>query len=84
MCFLFQGDGNIRYYEIVDQSPYVYYLSEYLSSSPQRGLGELYTNLINLHWLEREIVDQSPYVYYLSEYLSSSPQRGLGELYTLT
>ena len=69
----------------MDQSLYVYYLSEYLSSSPQRGLGELlYTNLINLHWSEREIVDQSPYVYYLSEYLSSSPQRGLGELYTLT
>ena len=24
---------------------------------PQRGLGELYTNLINLHWSEREIAE---------------------------
>ncbi|XP_041355950.1 coronin-2B-like isoform X3 [Gigantopelta aegis] len=34
-----KGDGNIRYYEIVDESPYIHYLSEYMSSSPQRGLG---------------------------------------------
>lgn len=34
-----KGDGNIRYYEITDGEPYIHYLSEYKSSSPQRGLG---------------------------------------------
>jgi len=33
-----KGDGNIRYYEIVDESPYIHYLSEFKSSTPQRGL----------------------------------------------
>jgi coronin-1B/1C/6 len=33
-----KGDGNIRYYEIVDDAPHVHYLSEYKSSSPQRGM----------------------------------------------
>ncbi|CAF2672478.1 unnamed protein product [Rotaria sp. Silwood2] len=35
-----KGDGNIRYYELTDQSePYLYCLSEYKSASPQRCLG---------------------------------------------
>lgn len=34
-----KGDGNIRYYEIVDEAPYLYFLSEYKSSTPQRGMG---------------------------------------------
>ncbi|CAF2039673.1 unnamed protein product [Rotaria magnacalcarata] len=35
-----KGDGNIRYYELTDQcEPYLYFLSEYKSSSPQRCLG---------------------------------------------
>jgi len=33
-----KGDGNIRYYEMVDESPYVHYLSEFKSSTPQRGM----------------------------------------------
>jgi len=33
-----KGDGNIRYYEIVDEAPYFYYLSEYKSATPQRGM----------------------------------------------
>jgi len=33
-----KGDGNIRYYEIVDEAPYFFYLSEYKSNVPQRGL----------------------------------------------
>lgn len=33
-----KGDGNIRYYEIVDEAPYVYFLTEYKSASPQRGM----------------------------------------------
>lgn len=32
-----KGDGNIRYYEIVDEAPYIYFLSEYKSATPQRG-----------------------------------------------
>ncbi|KAJ9598006.1 hypothetical protein L9F63_026890, partial [Diploptera punctata] len=34
-----KGDGNIRYYEVVDQSPWLHYLNQFLSGSPQRGLG---------------------------------------------
>ncbi|KAK5650758.1 hypothetical protein RI129_001787 [Pyrocoelia pectoralis] len=34
-----KGDGNIRYYEIVDESPYMHFLSQFLSGNPQRGLG---------------------------------------------
>jgi coronin-1B/1C/6 len=33
-----KGDGNIRYYEIVDENPYIHFLSEYKSATPQRGL----------------------------------------------
>eukprot|EP01114_Cavostelium_apophysatum_P010861 TRINITY_DN24_c0_g1_i1.p1 TRINITY_DN24_c0_g1~~TRINITY_DN24_c0_g1_i1.p1 ORF type:complete len:451 (-),score=132.88 TRINITY_DN24_c0_g1_i1:101-1453(-) len=33
-----KGDGNIRYYEIVDEAPYIHYLSEYKSNTPQRGM----------------------------------------------
>ncbi|XP_067652931.1 coronin-2B-like isoform X3 [Haliotis asinina] len=36
-----KGDGNIRYYEITDDSSYFYYLSEYMSSSPQKGFGRM-------------------------------------------
>mgnify|MGYP002712298191 CR=1 FL=1 len=34
-----KGDGNIRYYELVDEAPYIYYLTEFKSNSPQRGMG---------------------------------------------
>jgi len=34
-----KGDGNIRYYEVVDESPYVYFLTEFKSATPQRGMG---------------------------------------------
>jgi coronin-1B/1C/6 len=36
-----KGDGNIRYYELVDEDPYLYFLSEYKSSTPQRGMGAI-------------------------------------------
>jgi len=36
-----KGDGNIRYYEMVDEAPYFHFLSEYKSSSPQIGMGIL-------------------------------------------
>ncbi|KAG8331077.1 hypothetical protein J6590_048517 [Homalodisca vitripennis] len=36
---MLHGDGNIRYYEMVDQAPYIHFLSQFISGSPQRGLG---------------------------------------------
>uniref|UniRef100_A0A3P9LKM5 Coronin n=1 Tax=Oryzias latipes TaxID=8090 RepID=A0A3P9LKM5_ORYLA len=34
-----QGDGNIRYFEITTEKPYVQYLTEFRSPAPQKGLG---------------------------------------------
>ncbi|KAI3353098.1 hypothetical protein L3Q82_019666, partial [Scortum barcoo] len=34
-----KGDGNIRYYEISSEKPYIHYLTEYRSHIPQKGLG---------------------------------------------
>ncbi|XP_072020536.1 coronin-2B-like isoform X2 [Amphiura filiformis] len=34
-----KGDGNMRYFEILDEKPYIYYLNEFQTSSPQRGFG---------------------------------------------
>ncbi|XP_055629932.1 coronin-1A-like isoform X2 [Toxorhynchites rutilus septentrionalis] len=34
-----KGDGNIRYYELVDEAPYVHYLNQFLSGQPQKALG---------------------------------------------
>ncbi|XP_075230829.1 coronin-2B-like isoform X2 [Lycorma delicatula] len=34
-----KGDGNIRYYEVVEEAPWIHFLNQYLSGSPQRGLG---------------------------------------------
>lgn len=37
---LFQGDGNIRYYEVITEKPYLQYLTEFRSPAPQKGLGK--------------------------------------------
>jgi len=34
-----KGDGNVRYYELLDEHPYVFYLSQFISGAPQRGFG---------------------------------------------
>uniref|UniRef100_A0A668A1K9 Coronin n=1 Tax=Myripristis murdjan TaxID=586833 RepID=A0A668A1K9_9TELE len=34
-----KGDGNIRYYEITQEKPFVHYLTEYRSLMPQKGMG---------------------------------------------
>jgi len=47
-----KGDGNIRYYEVVDNEPYIYPLSEYSSSSPQRGMGLLPKRACNVSTCE--------------------------------
>jgi len=33
-----KGDGNIRYYEMVEESPYIHFLSDFKSSTPQLGM----------------------------------------------
>uniref|UniRef100_A0A8C5K159 Coronin n=1 Tax=Jaculus jaculus TaxID=51337 RepID=A0A8C5K159_JACJA len=35
-----KGDGNIRYYEISTEKPYLSYLMEFRSPAPQKGLGK--------------------------------------------
>ena len=34
-----KGEGTIRYYEIVDEYPYIYYLNQFISGQPQKALG---------------------------------------------
>eukprot|EP01137_Pigoraptor_chileana_P024083 Opistho-2@91464 len=34
-----KGDGNIRYFEIVEEAPWAHFLTEFKSNAPQRGLG---------------------------------------------
>jgi len=36
-----KGDGNIRFYEITNEDPYIHYLSEFKSKDPQSGLAVL-------------------------------------------
>jgi len=43
-----KGDGNIRYYEVVDEAPYIHYLTEFKSSTPQRGMGMLPKRAVNV------------------------------------
>lgn len=33
-----KGDGNIRYYELVNEAPYIHYIADYKSSTPQLGM----------------------------------------------
>uniref|UniRef100_A0A8B9LBN5 Coronin n=1 Tax=Astyanax mexicanus TaxID=7994 RepID=A0A8B9LBN5_ASTMX len=35
-----KGDGNIRYYEVTTEKPYLQYLMEFRSPAPQKGLGK--------------------------------------------
>ncbi|XP_046436706.1 coronin-2B isoform X2 [Neodiprion pinetum] len=34
-----KGDGNIRYYEVANEAPWLHFLSQFISGNPQRGLG---------------------------------------------
>jgi len=43
-----KGDGNIRYYEIVDEAPYIHYLTEFKSATPQRGMAMLPKRAVNV------------------------------------
>ena len=48
-----QGDGNIRYYEISTEKPYLSYLMEFRSPAPQKGLGKGAPGLPRLLHYER-------------------------------
>jgi len=43
-----KGDGNIRYYEVVDEAPYIHYLTEFKSNTPQRGMCMLPKRSVNV------------------------------------
>ncbi|XP_077097983.1 coronin-2B [Siphateles boraxobius] len=43
-----KGDGNIRYYEVSAERPFIHFLSEYRSTSPQRGLGVMPKRGLNI------------------------------------
>ncbi|XP_063906884.1 coronin-2B-like isoform X2 [Zophobas morio] len=47
-----KGDGNIRYYEITAEPPYIHFLSQFLSGNPQRGLGFMPKRGLNIHTCE--------------------------------
>lgn len=47
-----KGDGNIRYYEVVDDAPYIHYLSEFKSSTPQKGACALPKRSVNVNECE--------------------------------
>jgi coronin-2 len=34
-----KGDGSIRYYEITSEAPFCYYINQFMTGFPQRGLG---------------------------------------------
>ena len=34
-----KGDGSIRYYELSDEHPYCFYINQFMTEHPQRGLG---------------------------------------------
>jgi len=47
-----KGDGNIRYYEMVDEKPWQFSLSEYKSNEPQRGVAFLPKRAVNVSQVE--------------------------------
>ncbi|CAF1589274.1 unnamed protein product [Rotaria sp. Silwood1] len=43
-----KGDSAIRYFEYTPEAPYIHYLSTYLSSDPQRGIGVMPKRGLNI------------------------------------
>jgi len=43
-----KGDGNVRYFEIVDDKPFLYGLSEYKSAVPQKGMTMVPKRALNI------------------------------------
>jgi len=36
-----KGDGNVRYYEVIDEDPFLFFLNDYKAKDPQTGLAAL-------------------------------------------
>lgn len=53
-----KGDGNIRYYELVDEAPYIHYLNQFLSGQPQVRVVAI-KQLININSMSR-LYNQMP------------------------
>lgn len=47
-----KGEGCIRYYEIVDEPPYIYYLNQFISGQPQKALGWMPKRGLNVNACE--------------------------------
>jgi len=47
-----KGDGNIRYYEMVDEKPWQFLLTEYKSNEPQRGVAFVPKRAVNVTQVE--------------------------------
>ncbi|XP_004208361.2 coronin-6 isoform X1 [Hydra vulgaris] len=47
-----KGDSNIRYYELVNEKPYFYYIDTYTTNAPQRGLGAIPKRNVNVNICE--------------------------------
>lgn len=47
-----KGEGTIRYYEIVDEHPYIYYLNQFISGQPQKALGWMPKRALNVNTCE--------------------------------
>lgn len=47
-----KGDGNIRYFEMVDEKPWQFVLSEYKSNDPQRGVAFAPKRAVNVSQVE--------------------------------
>lgn len=66
-----KGDGSIRYYEIVDEAPYIHYLNQFLSGHPQ----------VSVNWLFVRRPGISKYQllnpFLLQKALGYMPKRGL-------
>merc|ERR1711916_52747 len=43
-----KGDGNIRYYELVDEDPFICYISDYSSSDSQKGMCSVGKRSVNV------------------------------------
>jgi len=47
-----KGDGNVRYFEMVDEKPWQFLLSEYKSADPQRGIAFIPKRACNVSEVE--------------------------------
>lgn len=47
-----KGDANIRFYEVVDEDPYIYFLNEFKSKEPQTGIALLPKRIVDVRKCE--------------------------------